>query len=165
MLSSSNFTSIADGTRAVTKRMDECINRLNNHEDHILSIAELLKNLNLKLTTMEAKFDQNFLPKQEIATGSSFVPDPPVPSDPASDWPIINPFRKICLDVSRFNGSDPHAWIFATEQFFHFHTLSDDKRLSLISFHMDGPALIWCRWMFKINRLSTWDSFLTDLLK
>ena len=55
--------------------------------------------------------------------------------------------------------------IFATEQFFRFHTLSDDKCLSLISFHMDGPALIWFRWIFKTNRLSTWDSFLTDLLK
>ena len=125
--------------------MDECINRLNNHEDHILSIAELLKKLNLKLTIMEAKFDQNFLPKQETAIGSSFVPDPPVPSDPASDSQIINPFRNIRLDVPHFDGSDPHTWIFPTEQFFCFHTLSVDKRL----YHMDGPTLIWFRWMLK----------------
>ena len=103
---------MANGARAETRQIDECINHLNNHEELILSIAELLKELNLKLTKMEAKFDQNFLPKQETATGSSFVPDPPVPSDPASDSQIINPFRNIRLDVLRFDRSDPYDFCY-----------------------------------------------------
>ena len=30
---------------------------------------------------------------------------------------------------------------------------------------MDGPALTWFRWMSQTKRLSTWDSFLVDLLR
>ena len=86
-------------------------------------------------------------------------------SNSSSNSQISNPFRNICLDVLRFDGLDPHAWIFATEQFFPFHTLPDEKHLLLISFHMDGPALTWFRWMSQTKRLSTWGSFLVDLLR
>ncbi|KAI3771512.1 hypothetical protein L6452_02677 [Arctium lappa] len=55
---------MAEGTCAA-KQMEECLSRLKNHDEQIHSIAGLLKDLNLKLTTMEAKLDQSIMSKSE----------------------------------------------------------------------------------------------------
>lgn len=54
----------------------------------------------------------------------------------------------IKLDIPRFDGKDPLNWIFKINQFFEFHHTTEDQRLSLASFYMEGEALTWFRWMY-----------------
>lgn len=53
------------------------------------------------------------------------------------------------LEVPQFDGTDAMGWIFKATQYFDFHGTSDEDRLQVASFYMDGPALAWFRWMFK----------------
>ncbi|XP_061361978.1 uncharacterized protein LOC133305749 [Gastrolobium bilobum] len=52
---------MAEGTRSTVKGdlMEECISRLAKHDEQFNALSELLQSMNLKLTLMEAKLDQN----------------------------------------------------------------------------------------------------------
>jgi len=59
---------------------------------------------------------------------------------------IDNPLHlptTIKLDVPRFNGEDPLGWIFKVNQFFDYHRTTDEQRLRIASFYMEGEALSW----------------------
>jgi len=47
------------------------------------------------------------------------------------------------LDVPRFDGSNPHSWIFKINQFFTYHRTPEDKRVTVASFSLAGAALSW----------------------
>ncbi|XP_077223428.1 uncharacterized protein LOC143857042 [Tasmannia lanceolata] len=64
------------------------------------------------------------------------------------------------MDVPKFDGTDPIGWIFKIEQFFNYYTTLEDQRLSIISFHLDGPTLAWFQWAKANNLLHSWKGFL-----
>ena len=68
--------------------------------------------------------------------------------------------RSMRLDVPRFHGADPEAWIFAMEEFFAFQGTPVDKKLPIVGFNLDGEAAEWFRWMRRNNLITTWDCFL-----
>ncbi|KAI3665107.1 hypothetical protein L6452_43725 [Arctium lappa] len=83
------------------KQMEECLYRLKNHYKQIHSIVGLLKDLNLMLTTMEAKLDQSIMSKSEVQeTDGSVKGDANLVT---SDSQTFNPFRNIRLDVPHFD--------------------------------------------------------------
>jgi hypothetical protein len=45
-----------------------------------------------------------------------------------------NPTPRIKLDVPRFDGTNPHTWIFKISQFFSYHRTPDDERVTVASF-------------------------------
>lgn len=53
--------------------------------------------------------------------------------------PPLRPFMK--LGVLRFDGKDPLGWIFKIIQFFDSQGVSDNERLTVVSFYMEGLAL------------------------
>lgn len=71
--------------------------------------------------------------------------------------------RSMKMDVPKFDGSDPSGWIFRIEEFFAFHNAPDDLRLSIVSFHLEGRASAWFRWMKANNLITSWASFLLNV--
>lgn len=47
------------------------------------------------------------------------------------------------IDFPSFNGRDSAEWIFKAKQLFKFHQILEQRKLTLISFHMEGSALHW----------------------
>ncbi|KAJ8533651.1 hypothetical protein K7X08_006975 [Anisodus acutangulus] len=63
------------------------------------------------------------------------------------------------VELPRFHGVNPEAWVFQAERYFDFYHISEDHKLSLASFYLDGEALEWFRWLFRNKQPSDWDSF------
>ncbi|ESW27088.1 hypothetical protein PHAVU_003G172600 [Phaseolus vulgaris] len=57
--------------------------------------------------------------------------------------------RSLKLDMPRFDGSKPLAWIFKIKQFFDYHRTPNDQRLQLVSFSMEGETLACLRGSFR----------------
>ncbi|XP_054820707.1 uncharacterized protein LOC129319639 [Prosopis cineraria] len=66
--------------------------------------------------------------------------------------------RQVKIDFPRFDGTDPHGWIFRAEQYFAFYQMTTPQRIILASIHMDGAAIPWFQMMLKSNLLTTWES-------
>jgi len=82
----------------------------------------------------------------------------------AGDFPLQQFSRtSLKLDMPRFDGSEPLAWIFKIKQFFDYHRTPEDQRLKMASFSMEGEALTWFQWMHDNNLISTWQNFLHSL--
>lgn len=70
---------------------------------------------------------------------------------------------RLKLDVPRFDGNDAHGWIFKISQFFTYHQTSEEDRITIASFYLDGPALAWYQWMYRNRQLASWSQFLNAL--
>ncbi|KAL5555249.1 hypothetical protein UlMin_037485 [Ulmus minor] len=63
------------------------------------------------------------------------------------------------LSFPRFNGDDPTGWIYKAEQYFEFKSIAPEQQVQLASFHLEGIALQWHRWLMKFRGPLTWDEF------
>nr|GLL21343.1 uncharacterized protein LOC112097934 [Ipomoea trifida] len=67
------------------------------------------------------------------------------------------------IDLPKFDGKDPHAWIFQSQEFFEYHNVPPGQRLSRVAFMVHGEALEWFRWMKSNSLLRSWDDFLEQV--
>ncbi|MCH79495.1 hypothetical protein A2U01_0000245, partial [Trifolium medium] len=67
------------------------------------------------------------------------------------------------LEVPRFQGNDPHGWIFKISQFFEYHQTPEEERITVASFYLDGPALGWYQWLYRNGQIVSWHQFLHAL--
>nr|GMD47253.1 Transposon Ty3-G Gag-Pol polyprotein [Ipomoea batatas] len=74
---------------------------------------------------------------------------------------LRNPTLKI--DLPKFEGTDPHGWIFLMQEYFQYHGIPEDHRLSYVSFMVTGEASEWLRWMKSNNLLRSWPEFLEQV--
>ncbi|XP_061358034.1 uncharacterized protein LOC133302292 [Gastrolobium bilobum] len=149
---------MAEGTCSTVKRnmMEECVTKLARHEEQFNAFGELLQSMNLKLTLMEAKLDQNQKSKVEHKGGSSN-------ESGLNTFLGNNAYKSVKFSVPRFAGGNPEPWIHKIQQFYGFRNLSDGDKLTLTSFQMDGVAENWFHWMERSQRLSTWGAFVIAL--
>jgi hypothetical protein len=63
------------------------------------------------------------------------------------------------LSFPKFNGDDPTAWIYKAELYFEFQNIMPNQQVQLASFHLEGIALQWHRWLIKFRGPLTWDEF------
>ncbi|RVW85308.1 hypothetical protein CK203_045592 [Vitis vinifera] len=54
---------------------------------------------------------------------------------------------------------DPTGWIYKAEQYFDFKNITPGQQVQLASFHLEGIALQWHRWLTKFRGPLTWDEF------
>lgn len=73
----------------------------------------------------------------------TIMPPSPKCSPPPILPPSLLPRPHIKLDVPQFDGQDPLGWIFKIIKFFDYQCVSDNKRLMVVSFYMEGPTLYW----------------------
>nr|GMC89167.1 Transposon Ty3-G Gag-Pol polyprotein [Ipomoea batatas] len=71
------------------------------------------------------------------------------------------PFLRI--DLPKFDGKDPHAWIFQSQEFFEYHNVPPNQRLSRFAFMVHGEASEWFRWRKSNSLLRSWDDFLEQV--
>ncbi|GAU39763.1 hypothetical protein TSUD_220060 [Trifolium subterraneum] len=72
-------------------------------------------------------------------------------------------YLSVKLDVPRFQGTDPLGWIFKISKFFAYDNTSEEERIIVASFCLDGAALAWCQWMYKNGQIVSWNHFLQAL--
>ena len=68
------------------------------------------------------------------------------------------------LSFPKFGGEDPTGWIFKAEQYFDFKSVAGDQQVQLASFHLEGIALQWHRWLAKFKGLLSWAEFTQAIL-
>lgn len=99
------------------------------------------------------------------AQSAAIEPVRPRPSDVClspgsnSSTPLTLRHKPATVELSRFNGLNPEAWLFQAERYFEFYNILPDHQLSLASFYLDGEALDWYRWMFRNKQLIDWPHF------
>ena len=71
--------------------------------------------------------------------------------------------RSMRLDVPKFSGEDPDSWIFAINEYFTLLDTSDDQRLRVVGFNLEGDAAEWFRWISRNKLITTWDNFLDSV--
>ena len=154
---------MADGTRAVTRAMEDYINRMTVYEDQLSSYGALLKEISLKLTNLEGRIDQGSRNRSGRMMDGPSSKGNCREGETDSNLGHNQMLHVIKLVMPRFDGSDPLGWIFKAEQYFNFHDASDEQRLSISSFYMDGRALAWFQWLQKNHQISSWPLFLDAL--
>ncbi|KAL4318963.1 hypothetical protein GQ457_18G015170 [Hibiscus cannabinus] len=71
------------------------------------------------------------------------------------------------LEFPRYAGDDPTEWFTRIDQFFEFHGTMDFEKVHLASFHLEGEANQWWRWMRRSymndDKEITWELFVEEL--
>lgn len=67
------------------------------------------------------------------------------------------------IRLASFDGTNPLEWIFQAESYFSLTETPPTHRLLFIPFFLQGPALIWFKWLHANHLLTTWDEFLRAL--
>ncbi|KAL2326635.1 hypothetical protein Fmac_025693 [Flemingia macrophylla] len=123
-----------------SEKMDEMLH-------NISLVISKMDDMNLRLSALENR------------------PPSPRPSPPPFSSPDNHSSHRhfLKLDVPRFDGSDPHGWIFKISQFFDYHSTPEEERITVASFYLDGPALAWFQWMYRNGQIHSWPQLLQAL--
>lgn len=82
------------------------------------------------------------------------------------EWEIHDPrriaTRGVCLDFPHFDGENTMGWIFKVNQYFEYHQTSP-RCLFMVSYHMDGEALVWYQDAVESRLFNNWDAFIRAL--
>lgn len=70
------------------------------------------------------------------------------------------PFK---MKILIFDGTYLLGWIFKITHFFNFHNMPEEKRISISSFYMKGPALNLYPRMYNKNQPTSLTQFLDSL--
>ncbi|KAL5758325.1 hypothetical protein ACOSP7_020936 [Xanthoceras sorbifolium] len=121
-----------------------------------------MKDLTMGLQTLDAKVKQQI---RRIQLPPSPIPLPP-PVGQHSQAPLSPNFseaapqmKSMRLDVPRFSGANPTAWVSRVQRYFDYYNTPDPQRLIIASFHLDGDALDWFDWMSKNHLIFGWHDF------
>ncbi|XP_019252795.1 PREDICTED: uncharacterized protein LOC109231599 [Nicotiana attenuata] len=63
------------------------------------------------------------------------------------------------VEIGRFHGENPEAWIFQEDRYFDLYKIAENQRLTIASFYLDSDALEWYRWLFRNKQLVDWEYF------
>ncbi|RVX07462.1 Retrovirus-related Pol polyprotein from transposon 17.6 [Vitis vinifera] len=69
------------------------------------------------------------------------------------------------LNFPKFNGEGPINWIYRAEQYFEFQNIVAETQVQLASFHLEGIALQWHRWLTKFRGPLSWNDFIKNQFK
>lgn len=68
------------------------------------------------------------------------------------------------LDFPRFNGlEDPTSWVCQADQFFEFYQTSEEEKVPLASFNLEGDAQLWYQLLKEESPIITWEDFIQGL--
>ncbi|XP_071699636.1 uncharacterized protein [Rutidosis leptorrhynchoides] len=90
--------------------------------------------------------------QQESSTSNQ---KPPIPTNTSTNSHLKSP--KIHLPA--FDGTTPLDWLFQADQYFNFYRIPYEQRVSLASFHFNGEALSWYKYLYNNNLLGDWPQF------
>ena len=71
------------------------------------------------------------------------------------------------LEFPKYSGDDPTEWFNRVAQFFKFQSTTENQKVSLASFHLEGEANQWWQWLRHAyeekGRSVTWELFEEEL--
>ncbi|XP_038988060.1 activity-regulated cytoskeleton-associated protein-like [Phoenix dactylifera] len=72
------------------------------------------------------------------------------------------------IEFPSFGGGDPYEWLDKVEQYFHVYEIPREERVTLASYHLEGRANRWWRWLRNIyekerNYLG-WTTFVQEFM-
>lgn len=136
---------MADHTtsKTTTDRLEDAVTRLTHNQ----------ASLNEKYTKLSGKVD-SILDHLRLHEAT------PSHSSPRVSFSQRN---NVKLDIPRFDGRDPMGWIFKITQLFDYQNTSEEERITVASFYLDGTALSWYQWMFRNGFITSWPGFLQAL--
>ncbi len=77
--------------------------------------------------------------------------------------------RKPKIDFPKFGGGDPYEWLDKADQYFDVYDIPRADRVTLASFHLEGRASRWWRWIRalyeKEGRRLGWTAFMDEFMK
>ncbi|XP_042488048.1 uncharacterized protein LOC122068247 [Macadamia integrifolia] len=160
MADSTHFRRLDDAVKHFDETVATQSERLDRLQAVITDQQQSFADLALRFAAMDGRLEQALRPPNappEVRRSGSSTPIDSGSSLPAPANLIQG--RTIRLDFPRFDGVDPSGWIFKAERFFDCHGTSDNQRLLVASFHMDGQALQRFQWMYRSSQFSTWAVF------
>eukprot|EP00253_Pinus_taeda_P019119 PITA_19119 len=85
------------------------------------------------------------------------------PPPPNRDLPLSQ--RPPKLDMQKFDGSNPSAWLAQMEQYFELNHLQDDwTKIRVATMYLDSQRWQWAEWHQRCNApFSSWVQFTKDL--
>ena len=143
------------------------------------SNAEFCNEVSEILARYESNFDHHGtlqtvlteLQTMRVSQNTTLINNPFAPTENSHNQPLPNtnnyPDRnhaQLKLSFPTFNGDDPTSWIFKVEQYFDFNNVALDQQVQLASFHLEGIALQWLRWLTKFRGPLNWSELTKALL-
>ncbi|GFS31842.1 hypothetical protein Acr_00g0019490 [Actinidia rufa] len=137
-------------------KIDEAIKSLNEFREETKT---QIRDLNNTITRFMLAVDQRMADSSNHSQHTS--------DDNFSNTPTFtnnnhnnHPFRSMTINIPHFDGTNVSSWVFKLEQFFQFYNIPEDQRLMISSFHLEGPALSWFKWMHSNGFIDSWKGFL-----
>lgn len=160
------------------KEVNEVLTR---HESGFESIKDQFGSVNNQIARVDSTLQVIIEELKALRTVASRRPgdfnDKPLPTEEAtasriSGRPDHHQYHQqdrhqgqLKLSFPTFGGSDPHGWIYKSEQYFEFKGVDPHQRVQLASFHLEGAALQWHRWFTKYRGQLLWDEFTAAVLQ
>ncbi|XP_034693910.1 uncharacterized protein LOC117920466 [Vitis riparia] len=122
---------------------------LARHDTSFDQVNAVLQEVLTELQALRASHNQNSSPHDDSSHPHT------------SRFNIISdhPHQHLKLSFPKFNGDDPTGWVYKAEQYFDFKNIAPEQQVHLASFHLEGIALQWHRWLTKFRGPLTWDEF------
>ncbi|KAK0603548.1 hypothetical protein LWI29_006160 [Acer saccharum] len=139
---------------------DEVNEILASHESRFDQILTELQALRLQQTRPTTKKDINPFTSGEASHSRNNTQSNTLQTNPANN----STDHHLKLSFPKFNGDDPTGWIYKAEQYFDFKNIVPVQQVQLASFHLEGIALQWHRWLMKFRGPLTWDEFTKAVL-
>jgi hypothetical protein len=69
-------------------------------------------------------------------------------------------FPKVAkLNFSKYDGTeDPTSWVCRAEQFFEFQNTTEEDRVSLAAYHLEGEAQLWYQLFKETEEAASWEN-------
>ncbi|KAG9444941.1 hypothetical protein H6P81_016281 [Aristolochia fimbriata] len=155
---------MAKGTRF--KMLDESVKTVQSSQLQLQKEVEgiqstlsgqqkMFQELLSRLSALHSQFDEMKQGTKPTVTGSDY----------SVGLGQIGRHKPAPVELNRFDGQKPEAWVFAAERYFDIYKIPDESRVDLASFYFEGEATEWFRWMFRNKQLAGWKSFAAALIK
>jgi len=126
--------------------------------------------INDKLQRMEdtiSKLAESFSASRGATSqGNASSTARPIREESEGGRPPIPP-RIAKLEFPRYSGDDPTEWFNRASQFFEYQESTDDQKVVLASFHLEGEANQWWQWLRRSyqdeGKVVTWEVFVEEL--
>ncbi|KAK9230741.1 hypothetical protein WN944_023713 [Citrus x changshan-huyou] len=139
---------------------------LARHESSFDQVNATLQTLLTELQSLRVSRNSNH-PNTEINPFASRESShqPARPDTQRSSSSLDQNHHHLKLSFPKFGGDDPTGWIYKAEQYFEFKNIASDQQVQLASFHLEGIALQWHRWLSKLKGSLDWEEFTRALLQ
>ncbi|XP_038981135.1 uncharacterized protein K02A2.6-like [Phoenix dactylifera] len=156
---------MAESTR--NAKLDEMMHLLKAtteaHGKLLLDQGKILQEIIGRMSRVDARLE-SISAGPQFERGETSNAQSPIQSARSGDTNQSIQTRIARLEFPRFDGADPASWLYRADQFFLHQQIPNTQKLLLASFHLEGKALQWFRWVEKAGAISNWEDFSKGLL-